>query len=267
MLMHVSSLWAYDLFAACVVGNIVQDSVLTVQKYVKPLGLWHGGTLHVCIWPWSFVNMIDWHKDCNVTMKLWYVLFILPPCWSTGPLHTSAEVLQDNKSWDSTFGSGKNMLLQLMALLLIVTSDHSMLYVKTLHVQVQWLLCIQKQCFMSRKNGKACQAKLASELGNLKHVPPTKVCGYWCIQIMIFLLDDDKHGHACAANETFMSSIYICVFFLPVQCHHFRYFETQKYLWSTKKIKHWNLANAVVKSWTSSTSTCTWYPAEHLIFH
>ena len=68
------------------------------------------------------------------------------------------------------------MLLQLVALLLIVTSGHSMLYVKTLHVQVQVFSCIQKECFISRKIGKACQAKWASELGNLKHVPPTKVC-------------------------------------------------------------------------------------------
>ena len=100
-----------------------------------------------------------------------------------------------------------------MGLLLIVTSDHSMLYVKTLHVQVQWFLCIQKQCFSSRKIGKACQAKLASALRNLKHVPATEVCGCFCIQIMIFFLDDDKHGHACAANETFISSIYMCVSF------------------------------------------------------
>ena len=184
-----------------------------------------------------------------------------------GPLHTSAEVLQDNKSWDSRFGSSKNVLLQLMALLLIVTSDHSMLYVKTLHVQVQWFLCIQKQWFSSRKIGKACQAKLASALRNLKHVPPTKVCGCLCIQIMIFLLDDDKHGHTCAANEAFISSIYICVFLSASSMSSFQILGNTKILVKYNQIKHWNLANVVVAPWTSSTSACTWYPAEQMIFH
>ena len=184
-----------------------------------------------------------------------------------GPLHTSAEVLQDNKSWDSRFGSSKNVLLQLMALLLIVTSDHSMLYVKTLHVQVQWFLCIQKQCFSSRKIGKACQAKLASALRNLKHVPATEVCvgvfafkswsSSWMMTNMVMLVLQMK----------LLYHPYICVFLSASSMSSFQIPGNTKMLVNYKQIKHWNLANVVVTSWTSSTSACTWYPAEQMIFH
>ena len=60
---------------------------------------------------------------------------------------------------------------------------------------------------------------------------------------------------------------YICVFLSASSMSSFQILGNTKILVKYNQIEHWNLANVVVAPWTSSTSACTWYPAEQMIFH